>query len=216
MPPVVAVVGLSNTGKTRVASHLVESLSHKGFRVAAVKHCHHGHDVDRPGSDTDKLRESGASTVIASSPGQVTRMDYTQGDAPLESIVPTISADNDIVIAEGFKNSTVPKILVMDDGGDVPVVDNVIAVVSDSVGEWDHPTYAFEQLELLADQVRRDFLDSERPAESISLLVDGEPVSMKRYPDSALSGIVKGFVSSLKGVPDEPHEITITINIRRD
>ena len=35
-PPVVGVVGLSNSGKTMVAASLVAALSGQGYRVAAV------------------------------------------------------------------------------------------------------------------------------------------------------------------------------------
>ncbi len=70
-PPIVAVVGLSDSGKTNVAASLVAALAGQGYRVAAVKHCPHGHESDRPSSDTDRLYEAGAVTVAASSPGGV-------------------------------------------------------------------------------------------------------------------------------------------------
>ncbi len=40
--PIVAIVGYSDSGKTRVASALVGLLTQRGHRVAAFKHAAHG------------------------------------------------------------------------------------------------------------------------------------------------------------------------------
>jgi molybdopterin-guanine dinucleotide biosynthesis protein MobB len=155
-PPVVAVVGLSSSGKTRVAASLVAALAGRGYRVAAVKHCPHGHQSDRASSDTDRLYEAGAVVVAASSPGTLTTRRRVGGDPALETVVSTVGAGADIVVAEGFKSSTAPKIVV----GDLPVpLENVIAHVDSEPERSDVPTYTFSQLEGLADQIRRQFLE---------------------------------------------------------
>lgn len=212
LTPVVSVVGYSNSGKTRVATSLVASLSEHGYRVTAIKHCHDGHDVDRPGSDTSQLYEAGAATVVASSPGQMTKTERVDGDYSLESIAARVGGGADIIIAEGFKASSVPKVLVI--GNDAPPdVEGVIAVVSDSLGEWSVPTYAFDDLNLLSEQIRKEFLEADAPDLLVTLIVDGESVPLKRYPASALASVVKGFVSSLHDVPQEPQDIQITVKI---
>ncbi len=210
--PVVAIIGYSNSGKTRVATSLVEDLTRQGYRVAAVKHCHDTHSLDRIDSDTDRLYKAGAISVIASSPGQITSIRRINGDSPLESIVSSLSTEADLVIAEGFKLSAVPKVLVVGKDFAPPHVENVIAVVSDSIGEWDLPTYGFDALSKLANQLRERFLDAVPPDASISLVVDGQAVPLKPYPRRVLRGFVKDFVSSLKGVPLEPRDIQITIS----
>ncbi len=154
-PPVVAVVGLSDSGKTTVAASLVAVLTGQGYRVAAVKHCPHGH-ADRPSSDTDRLYEAGAVAVAASSPGALTTRRRVSNDPPLETIVSTVGAGADIVVAEGFKSSTASKIVV----GDLPVsLENVIAHVDSKPERSDVPTYTFRQMDGLADQIRQQFLE---------------------------------------------------------
>ena len=154
-PPVVAVVGLSDSGKTTVAAALVAALAGQGYNVAAVKHCPHGHESDRASSDTDRLYEAGAVAVAASSPGALTTRRRVSSDPALETVVSTIGAGADIVVAEGFKSSTAPKIVV----GDLPVsLENVIAHVDSKPERSDVPTYTFGQLEGLADQIRQQFL----------------------------------------------------------
>ena len=61
--PVIAVVGYADSGKTTVAAALIQILSGEGYEVAAVKHCPHGHDVDREGSDTQRMGQAGAAAV---------------------------------------------------------------------------------------------------------------------------------------------------------
>ena len=113
-PPVVAVVGLSNSGKTTVAASLVAALSGHGYRVAVVKHCPHGHQSDGASSDTGRLYEAGAVAVAASSPGALTTRRRVCGDLKLEAVVSAVRAGADIVVAEGFKSSTARKIVVGD------------------------------------------------------------------------------------------------------
>ncbi len=146
---------MSDSGKTTVAASLVAALASQGYNVAAVKHCPHGHESDRPSSDTDRLYEAGAMAVAASSPGALTTRRRVSNDPALETVVSTIGAGADIVVAEGFKSSTVPKIVV----GDLPVsLENVIAHVDSKPERSDVPTYTFSQLEGLADQIRQQLL----------------------------------------------------------
>lgn len=210
MPPIVSVVGYSNSGKTLVASHLIEALSGQGYRVAAIKHCHAGYEMDRPNSDTDRLSQAGASVVLASAPGQRVSIQQVTGDASLESVASTLGPDIDIVIAEGFKGSQSPKILVLGENQPALALDQLVAVVGDTPVQCDLPQYGFDQLTGLTQQIRDEFLSEVRKP-SVQLIVDGAEVPLREYPTAALQGIIKGFVSSLKDVPAQPRDIQIKI-----
>ena len=211
MPPVVAVVGNSNSGKTIVAASVIEILVGQRYRVAAIKHCPHGHDIDRPNSDTDRLYRAGAATVIAVSPGKRTRVDKVEDDSSLEAIVSCLGPEVDMAIAEGFKTSAVPKVLVIDGTQPPPRVENIIATVGPEATMSHLPNYHLEELDKLAAQLRMHYLEVRQPATSVSLVVDGTPIPLSKYPISAVTGVVEGFLSSLKGVPPSPREIRITI-----
>ncbi len=147
---------MSNSGKTTVAAALVAALTGQGYRVAAVKHCPHGHQSDRASSDTDRLYEAGAVAVAASSPGALTTRRRVGGDLKLETVVSSVGDGADIVVAEGFKSSTAPKIVV----GDLPApLENVIARVDSKPERSDVPAYTFRQMDGLADQIRRQLLE---------------------------------------------------------
>jgi molybdopterin-guanine dinucleotide biosynthesis protein B len=149
--PVVAIVGYSDSGKTRVATALTRILVDRGYHIAAVKHCHHGHQLDIDGKDTAGLSAAGASLVVASSPGRITTIQSIDGDASLEEIVPMIDDGYNLIIAEGFKHSTVPKVLVMGDDEVIePPPSNIIALVGDGGSDTGVPHYGFDDLEALA------------------------------------------------------------------
>ncbi|MFQ5934178.1 MAG: molybdopterin-guanine dinucleotide biosynthesis protein B, partial [Dehalococcoidia bacterium] len=209
--PVVAVVGNSDAGKTQVASSLVEILSGQGYRVAVVKHCPHGHNLDRPESDTHRVYGAGATTVVASSPGKRTTVDKVEGDSSLESIISSLGTRADMVIAEGFKTSTVPKVLVVKGRDPPPSVENVIATVGDGGDVEGVPAYGFEDVDKLASQLCAQILEVRHPVASVSLTVDGAPIPLFGFPSRALAGIVRGFLSGLKGVPEDPEEIEIAM-----
>lgn len=57
------VVGRKNSGKTTLVCELVTRLTDQGLKVATIKHTHHQHELDTPGKDSHKHRESGAAGV---------------------------------------------------------------------------------------------------------------------------------------------------------
>ncbi len=152
--PVISVVGSSNSGKTTVAVGLIHELTSRGFAVAAIKHCPHGHDLDRRGSDSNRLLNAGAVTSIASSPGMTTQVVLNDQDLSLETLVDELDGRADLVVAEGYTRGPAPKVLVR--GGDrhFEHVDNIIAVVEQQPGHTRLQSGPSEsELAALADRV---------------------------------------------------------------
>jgi molybdopterin-guanine dinucleotide biosynthesis adapter protein len=111
MPPLFGVVGWKNSGKTTLVSGLIAELARRGVKVAAIKHAHHGFDVDQPGRDSHKFREAGAREVAVISGKRVAIMHELRGEAEpaLEDIVARLSG-SDLILIEGFKQHDHPKI----------------------------------------------------------------------------------------------------------
>lgn len=90
----------SKKGKTTVASRVASILTSRGYRVSVIKHCSRGLEIEE--KDTKKYIESGAESVVASSPGLVAIYARSHLDS-LENALTYVKSP--IVIVEGFKTS---------------------------------------------------------------------------------------------------------------
>ena len=111
-PPVVAVVGNKKSGKTTIAVALIRELVRRGRRVRSVKHGHH-FEVDKPGADSWRHRyEGGAESVVLAGPEGFAFMgDWAEdGEPDLEDLVLRFLPGAELVVAEGYRHSAVPKI----------------------------------------------------------------------------------------------------------
>jgi molybdopterin-guanine dinucleotide biosynthesis protein B len=109
---VVCVIGKKKSGKTTTTVGLVRALAARGYRVMTAKHGH-GFELDTEGTDSHRHRhEGGAHRVVMAGPEQVAVMGgWGDGGEPsLETLVARYLEDADVVVAEGFKTSSYPKI----------------------------------------------------------------------------------------------------------
>jgi molybdopterin-guanine dinucleotide biosynthesis protein MobB len=111
MPPVVSIVGRSESGKTTLIEILIPELKRRGYRIGTIKHTHHALEIDQAGKDSSRHRAAGAHTVILASSGQITMIK----SAPSDSVADLISYFNDVdlLITEGYKRENTPKIEVL-------------------------------------------------------------------------------------------------------
>ena len=70
-PFVIAFVGASDTGKTTLILKLLPKFKRDGFKVAVVKHCPHGFELNREGKDSWKFTQAGADGVVLTAPNQL-------------------------------------------------------------------------------------------------------------------------------------------------
>lgn len=108
MPPVLGIVGFSNTGKTTLTAGLIARLS-TNLRVAAVKHGHR-FDFDRKGKDTQRFAEAGAATIAFASPSQRGLHVRTDRAPELDEVLASIPDDSELVLVEGYKLASMPKL----------------------------------------------------------------------------------------------------------
>jgi molybdopterin-guanine dinucleotide biosynthesis protein MobB len=108
---VYGIVGRKNSGKTHLIARLLRAASARGLRVATVKHAHHAFDIDQPGKDSFVHREAGACEVLVAS-GQRWALIHEHRGAPepgLDELLAHLSPC-DLVLVEGFKSGTHPKL----------------------------------------------------------------------------------------------------------
>ena len=171
-PPIVAVQGWKNSGKTTVAASLIAELTARGLNVMALKRGH-GFNLDHEGTDSSRMTASGARRVLLAGPDRMALMGQwsAEGEPGLSALAARHLADADIVVAEGWKSEGVPAIEVSlasarehqplwrPDGADR---DRFIARVSDQPGDpgdgpahldANDPKLATELAELVIERV---------------------------------------------------------------
>ena len=105
---VISIVGTKKTGKTTLVAALVTSLARHG-KVGTIKNMA-GHPVDR--GDTKRHFDAGADVVIGL--GEA-RLKVTREPGDLECALAELEAEGvEYAVVEGFKHSTLPKIVMAD------------------------------------------------------------------------------------------------------
>jgi len=110
MIPIVSIVGKSDSGKTTLLEKLVRELTSRGYRVATIKHDAHSFEIDHPGKDSWRHKQSGAVMTIISSPTKVAVVSDTAYDHSLAEIREKFVQGVDLIISEGYKRESHPKI----------------------------------------------------------------------------------------------------------
>ncbi len=108
---VFGIAGYSGSGKTTLLEKLIPQFTARGLKVSVIKHAHHGFDIDRPGKDSYRHREAGASEVLLSCGERWALMHERrhEGDVMLDELLARL-APCDLVLVEGFKQEPVPKL----------------------------------------------------------------------------------------------------------
>jgi molybdopterin-guanine dinucleotide biosynthesis protein B len=165
-PPVVAVVGPSNTGKTTLVEKLIRELKARGYRVATVKHAPQESSVDLPGSDTWRHLQAGSAATALYAPDKLVLMYPDPGPMTLADLARRFGAGYDLLLAEGFKQDPAPKIEVHRAGHAAPLqgIQNRIAVATDEPLPVDLPQYSLEDIDGLADLIRRVIIEPVKEA----------------------------------------------------
>jgi molybdopterin-guanine dinucleotide biosynthesis protein B len=105
------LAGWSGSGKTTLMTSLIPEFVNRGLTVSTVKHAHHAFDIDRPGKDSWRHREAGASEVLIVSQRRWALMHELRDEAELglDVLLPRITPV-DLLLVEGFKHHPHPKI----------------------------------------------------------------------------------------------------------
>src|SRR5712692_2991990 len=130
------LAGWSGSGKTTLLMAIIPELVARGLAVSTIKHAHHEFDIDRPGKDSWRHRQAGASEVMVASARRWAIMHELRGapEPALEELVAHMSPV-DLLLVEGFKRHPHPKIEVHRPSLGKPLLypddPHVVAIASD-------------------------------------------------------------------------------------
>lgn len=110
LPPVVAFVAASGTGKTTLIEALVREFVGRGRRIGVLKHDAHHFDIDHPGKDSARFTAAGAEVMVLASAETVAVVLKPPVQFRLEEILVKWYGGLDLVLVEGYKTADLPKI----------------------------------------------------------------------------------------------------------
>ena len=164
--PILGFAAFSGTGKTTLLCKLIPLLKKSDLRVGLIKHSHHNFEIDKPGKDSFKLREAGASPVMLVSSHRraiITEFNPTIEPDLDEQLKHFDQSELELILVEGFKAENFPKIELYRPTLQKPLLfphdPNIIAIATD------------EEIELTPDntQLSADKIANITPPRSLDL-----------------------------------------------
>ena len=161
----VSFVAKSGTGKTTLLEKVIARLKELGYKVGVVKHDAHRFDIDHPGKDSYRLTAAGADTMLICSPDKLAMIKKHQKSPTIEEMLEEYFGDVDIVLTEGFKKSSMPKIELHRRERSATLLcrgeehdPTLVAVASDEPLDLDVPVLDLNNAEMVARFIEQNFL----------------------------------------------------------
>jgi molybdopterin-guanine dinucleotide biosynthesis adapter protein len=165
---VIGLAGWSGSGKTTLVTKVIPVLVGRGLKVATVKHAHHDFDTDQPGKDSWLHREAGASEVaiISSRRWAIVHELGDEAEPPLADMLAKLSPV-DLVIVEGFKRQSHPKLEVYRAVVGKPLLhpddDCIVAIATDApLAQAPLPVVMLDDIESIANVLQAEALPREQ------------------------------------------------------
>ena len=128
---------------------LVRSLTSRGFEVGVLKHSMHNHPVDKPQSDSDRLRKAGARPAAFWSEDGLGIYFPPLSTEVGWQVLRQAFAHCDLVLVESFGSALNPKIVIEDGTGKWETFENVIALVAPKTVSAEVPVFGAKDTRLL-------------------------------------------------------------------
>ena len=156
---IIGITGYSGSGKTTLLTKVIALLVKQGFKVATLKHAHHDIEFDIPGKDSYKLRKAGSlQTIVACNNRYALIHETPDKSIDLKTLINHFS-DVDIILIEGFKDETIPKIMCHRSANQKPLfIDNfTVAIACDKSIETNLPKFNINEPSQITEFIKSYF-----------------------------------------------------------
>ena len=199
MPPIVSIVGKSDSGKTTLLEALIKVLGQRGRRVAVIKHAADDFEIDTPDKDSWRFSRAGSEVSAISSKDKLAVIRRLENDSDPQALLPYVGADCDLVLTEGFKQYSCPKIEVIGSGQGSDLVnppEQLLAIVTDKPINVKVPQFHKTEADKIADLIEQKYLTGAE--EHVDLFVNGRYVPLDRSGKNLLLRTLVAIASGLK------------------
>jgi molybdopterin-guanine dinucleotide biosynthesis protein MobB len=214
MHSIISFVGKSGSGKTTLLESLIAELKKRGHKVAIVKHSHHADDLDTADKDTWRFTKAGSVISAINSLDHLAIYKRMEHFFDPQEISNFILWDYDIILTEGFKGSSYPKIEVhrREQGQDLLTdPEELLAVVTDEPLTIDVPQFSRDEVPGIADLIEKTLL-TRHGEDEIDLVVNGAYVPM----NASLKGLLRRTLLAMVPGPKDNGEVnSLHISLRR-
>lgn len=156
--PLLGITGYSGSGKTTLLEKLISELIARHIRVSVIKHSHHNMQIDKEGKDSWRMKEAGSSQVILANDERWAIMTETPKPVSLDYLAQQFDRTlTDLVLVEGFKQESIPKILLhrQEMTKPLPEIDEyVVAVATNYPLEIDRTLLDINRIPQIADFIK--------------------------------------------------------------
>lgn len=154
-PFMICFIGPSGAGKTTILEKLIRDFSKRGLRVGAIKHSRAAIPLDTKGKDSYRFRLAGARGVLVAGARMTGYFSGCNGRPLTPGGARRYFPGTDIILVEGWKNSSLPKIFV--GGGLMPPrgIKHIIAQIAERGALTNVPRFNPSRIRPIADFILR-------------------------------------------------------------
>lgn len=214
MPPIISIVGKSESGKTTLLEGLITILKQRGYKVAVIKHAAEDFELDTVNKDSWRFRQAGSEVSAISSTHHLAVIKNLEHDLAPQELANFIGLDYDLILTEGFKQSDHPKIEVhrKEQGKELlNQPERLLAVVTDEPLNIAVPQFSRDEVPKIADLIVNTILE-QRCEDEVDLFINDAYIPINKPVKNLLFRTLVAIVSSLKGITEVK---SLRISLRR-
>jgi molybdopterin-guanine dinucleotide biosynthesis protein B len=214
MPPIISIVGKSESGKTTLLEGLITILKQRGYKVAVIKHAAEDFELDTVNKDSWRFSQAGSEVSAISSTHNLAVIKNLEHDLAPQELANFIGLDYDLILTEGFKQSDHPKIEVhrKEQGKELlNQPERLLAVVTDEPLNIAAPQFSRDEVPKIADLIVNTILE-QRCEDEVDLFINDAYIPINKPVKNLLFRTLVAIVSSLKGSKEVK---SLRISLRR-
>jgi molybdopterin-guanine dinucleotide biosynthesis protein B len=201
MPPIVSVVGKSDSGKTSLIVELLQEFRERGYRVAVIKHAAEEVELDTVNKDSWRFSRAGGAVSAVNSGDNLAAFRTLEGERDPLKLGMSVGADCDLILTEGFKGSHYPKIEVHRHAQGPEVLSppgELLAVVTDEPLPVDLPRFSRDEASRIVDLIIEEVLG---PAKhnTVEMSVNDSPVPLDSGAQDLMARTLLAMAAGLNG-----------------